>query len=188
LPAIAIPTLFPAVEVSRPPANRGWYFDGGTRLNTPIKPALALGAERVVVVALNSIAGGAAVGGARHRPDLFEAAGQLLQALLVDPLVEDVRALAGVNQRLAGQATGEPARAVAGKRRVPYILVAPEKPDSVGRLAARVAMRTRHRETGREGEIEGLAIFSLEDGRIAEEWSSWDYLGLADQLGIRSGG
>ena len=57
-----------------------------------------------------------------------------------------------------------------------------------GRLAARVAMRTRHRETGREGEIEGLAIFSLEDGRIAEEWSSWDYLGLADQLGIASAG
>ena len=57
-----------------------------------------------------------------------------------------------------------------------------------GRLAARVAMRTRHRETGREGEIEGLAIFSLEDGKITEEWSSWDYLGLADQLGIRSGG
>jgi ketosteroid isomerase-like protein len=53
-----------------------------------------------------------------------------------------------------------------------------------GRLAARVAMRTRHRETGREGEIEGIAIFRLEDGQIAEEWSSWDYLGLAGQLGL----
>lgn len=52
------------------------------------------------------------------------------------------------------------------------------------RLAARVAMRTRHRETGREGEIDVLAIFRLSDGRIAEEWSSWDYLGLANQLGL----
>ena len=52
------------------------------------------------------------------------------------------------------------------------------------RLAARVAMRARHRETRSEGEIEGLAIFRIADGRIAEEWSSWDYLGLADQLGL----
>ena len=53
-----------------------------------------------------------------------------------------------------------------------------------GRLAARVAMRAGHRETGREGEIEGLVILRVEGGRIAEEWSSWDYLGLAEQLGL----
>ena len=46
--------------------------------------------------------------------------------------------LAGVNRRLAGPATGEAPQAVAGKRQVPYIFVAPETPDSVGRLAARV--------------------------------------------------
>ena len=53
-----------------------------------------------------------------------------------------------------------------------------------GRLAARVAMKARHRETGREAEIEGLVILHVEHGRIAEEWSSWDYLGLAEQLGL----
>ena len=40
-------------------------------------------------------------------------------------------------------------------------------------------MRARHRETGREAEIDGLVILRLVGGRIAEEWSSWDYLGLA---------
>jgi len=53
-----------------------------------------------------------------------------------------------------------------------------------GRVAARVVMRARHRETAREGEIEGLAIFRVRRGRVAEEWSSWDYLGLAEQLGL----
>jgi len=35
----AIPALFPAVRL-----DDGWHFDGGTRLNAPIKPALAFGA------------------------------------------------------------------------------------------------------------------------------------------------
>lgn len=52
------------------------------------------------------------------------------------------------------------------------------------RAAARVCMQARHADSGRDVEMEGLAFFRLEDGRIAEEWSSWDYLGLAEQLGV----
>jgi predicted acylesterase/phospholipase RssA len=46
-----MPLLFPAVEVERPRAAADWHVDGGVRLNSPIKPALAMGAERVLVVA-----------------------------------------------------------------------------------------------------------------------------------------
>jgi steroid delta-isomerase-like uncharacterized protein len=53
-----------------------------------------------------------------------------------------------------------------------------------GRVAARVTMHAHHRETGRKGEIGGLVILRLDGERIAEEWSSWDYLGLAQQLGL----
>jgi NTE family protein len=55
LASASIPGAFPAVHVSCPEVARGWYCDGGTRLNTPIKPALALGADRVVVLALSSL-------------------------------------------------------------------------------------------------------------------------------------
>ena len=53
-----------------------------------------------------------------------------------------------------------------------------------GRVAARVTMRARHKETERDAETVGLVILRLDGGRIAEEWSSWDYLGLARQLGL----
>ncbi|MGO9956245.1 MAG: hypothetical protein ACLP50_09745 [Solirubrobacteraceae bacterium] len=55
LASSAIPALFPAERVSEPEPAAGWYFDGGPRLTTPIKPALWLGAKRVIVIALNSV-------------------------------------------------------------------------------------------------------------------------------------
>jgi ketosteroid isomerase-like protein len=53
-----------------------------------------------------------------------------------------------------------------------------------GCVAVRATMHARHKETGREGEMDGIAILRVDGGRIAEEWSSWDYLGLASQLGL----
>ena len=46
----AIPVLFPTVEVTVPRAASGHYTDGGTRLNSPIKPAVDLGADKVIVI------------------------------------------------------------------------------------------------------------------------------------------
>ncbi|QZS52395.1 patatin-like phospholipase family protein [Rhodococcus opacus] len=43
LASAAIPALLPAVDVSTPDAARGWYADGGIRLNAPLKPVLSPG-------------------------------------------------------------------------------------------------------------------------------------------------
>jgi NTE family protein len=123
----AIPGLFPAVHVSAPDVARGWYFDGGTRLNTPIKPALELGADRVVVIGLNSIAPGPQELAGPHRPDVYEASAQVMQALLTDRLVDDMRELAAENVP-----DGD------SDRMIPYIFVAPQKRDEIGAIAARV--------------------------------------------------
>jgi steroid delta-isomerase-like uncharacterized protein len=56
-----------------------------------------------------------------------------------------------------------------------------------GCVAVRATMHASHEETGREGEIDGIALLRFEGGRIAEEWSSWDYLSLANQLGLARG-
>jgi NTE family protein len=129
----AIPGVFPAVHVERPTVARGWYFDGGTRLNTPIKPAISLGARKVVVIGLNSIAAGPPALASRKRPDLYAGAAQLLQAVLVDPLVNDVRTLAKVNtlvRRRPDEAGDD--------RALPYIFVAPEEREAIGERAVKM--------------------------------------------------
>ena len=133
----AIPGLFPAVHVGSPERARGWYFDGGTRLNTPIKPALELGADRVVVIGLNSIAPGPEELAGPHRPDVYEATAQIMQALLTDRLADDMRELASENMP-----DGD------GERLIPYIFVAPQKRDELGAIAARV---WRERYSGTRG-------------------------------------
>jgi NTE family protein len=130
----AIPGIFPAVHLESPQRARGWYWDGGTRLNTPIKPVLALGAERVIVLGLNSIAAGPAELAGEWRPDLVAGATQYLQAMFADPLAHDVRTLAGINRALAEDGGGE----AEGRSPIPYIFIAPRKRDSIGAIAQRV--------------------------------------------------
>jgi NTE family protein len=129
----AIPAAFPAVEVTEGPAA-GWYFDGGTRLNAPIKPALSFGAERVIVVGLNSIAPPEERIAGPDRPDLFAGAAHVIDALLADPLVEDMQTLTTINE-LVGE-RGSP-----DHRRVPYIFIAPPERDTIGRIARDVFRR-----------------------------------------------
>jgi NTE family protein len=156
----AIPILFPPVRVEHPSEARGWYFDGGTRLNTPIKPALDLGAQRLIVIATDSVAEPSKRPG-RHDsqpPDFGDGALHVLEGMLVDPVVEDMRILGNINMffadrgnesserrgspgRRASDRPTERYRAARGKppyRCIPYIFVAPEKRGAIGRLATEV--------------------------------------------------
>jgi steroid delta-isomerase-like uncharacterized protein len=56
-----------------------------------------------------------------------------------------------------------------------------------GNVAVRATMHACHEETGKEGEIDGIAILRFDGDRIAEEWSSWDYPDLVNQLGLGEG-
>jgi NTE family protein len=142
----AIPILFPPVEVTRPAEARGWYVDGATRLNTPIKPAIDLGAQRLVVVGTGSLLPPPKHPG-RHdapEPDFGTSALHLLQGALADPLVEDMRKLGEINSFYTGaQATPGAARERGANgrpnyRRIPYIFVAPRRADAIAKLASKI--------------------------------------------------
>lgn len=140
----AIPILFAPVRVERPELARGWYSDGGTRLNAPIKPALDLGADRLVVVSTASLSEPDTHPG-RHDsdpPGLRDAAVNLLHGALLDTLVEDLRALGNIN---AFFADGDPgaqryrhARAKRPYRQVPFMFVGPRRRDTISALAAEI--------------------------------------------------
>lgn len=148
LASASIPVLWAPTHIASPAHASGWYFDGGTRMNTPIKPLLDLGADRLVIVAVDSAAGPVLV---RERddeglapPDLGDGMLHLLEGTLVDPLIEDLVKLGNVNAFFVGDEAGPGPRlyrTMRGKapyREVPYIFVGPERRGAVGELAVQV--------------------------------------------------
>ncbi len=144
----AIEALFPAVEVRTPADRAGWYGDGGAQLNTPIKPALTLGAERVVVIGLNSLQ--PPPDPVLARPGVFDGLALILQAMLANQLAHDIQTLATINCCLGCAPTPPepvvPTPTPAGAYRpVPYIFVAPADRYAVGRVAMEVWARNAHK-------------------------------------------
>lgn len=131
----AIPIVFPPVRVPEPASRSGWYLDGGIRLNAPLKPALDLGCDAVVVVATHPDSFAVDPEGPGHeRPDVDDALVMLMDAALVDRMVEDVRTLGKVNELVDGGGQ----RSGSGRRMsvVPHLFLGPPARDTLGRLAA----------------------------------------------------
>ncbi|MGY1690651.1 patatin-like phospholipase family protein [Geodermatophilus sp. SYSU D01105] len=148
----AIPVVFPPVRVTEPPERAGWYLDGGVRLNAPLKPALDLGCDAVVVAATHPDSYAVDPGTAHHdRPDVDDALVMLLDAALVDRMVEDLRTLTRVNELVAaggrGRSTGRPLSVV------PHLFAGPPERATLSRLAADVY---REHFTGLRGALRTL--------------------------------
>ncbi len=137
LASAAIPVLFPAVRLEDPQVACGWHMDGGVRLNTPLKPALSLGADAVIVVGTHPVdhpASSSSGTADPRRPDVDDALVQLIDAALVDRMVEDVRTLTTVNELVEGggqRTTGRRPLTV-----VPWLFFGPDERRTLGALAA----------------------------------------------------
>jgi NTE family protein len=105
LASAAIPILFPPVAV----AGR-WFMDGGVRYNTPLSPALALGAESLLIVTVR-----AASDVHEDAPEgLFAGFGQIvgkvLDSVFLDRVGYDLDRLARINDWLASMDEVAPAQ------------------------------------------------------------------------------
>jgi NTE family protein len=184
LASAAIPLLFPAVRVAST-----YYADGGLRLNTPMAPALRLGADRVLVVALRQEASQAddAALSEQHVADygsplfLF---GKVLNALLLDHLDTDLARMHVMNEILAHgeKAFGadfvdkinEVALRERGQayRRIDDLVIRPSA--DMGRLAGQILVNMS--EAKSRSALIRLAARNLTDGERTPESDLLSYL------------
>lgn len=144
LASSAIPVAFPPVRLTEPDDAEGWYVDGGIRLNTPLHPAVGLGATKIVVISATAATYSAPLPPdlTECTPDIADAAAQVLNAALADRTTEDIAALRRTN-RLVGQAAkaGRPhlltARSGRPYRPIELMTVSPA-PGHMGRLATEI--------------------------------------------------
>jgi NTE family protein len=146
----AIPLLFAPVEVRRPRSTWDYYIDGGTRMNSPLKPALALGAQRIVVVGFEPFDAAPAPIGAPLPPVIGDVAANVLEGLLYDQVGADLRRLGAVNSFFVDGAGAGPSNSARSYRlargrkpyqRISYALITPKRRGELGRAAEEVYER-----------------------------------------------
>lgn len=142
LASAAIPLLFPPVEV-----DGRLYMDGGVRQNTPIAPALRLGATHVFAVGLSrEVRGLEGTAQAQVLPSASFVIGKILNAFLLDHVTTDLEVLTRVNtlirdgERAFGPDFLDRINAEAAKRnafpfkKVESLVIRPS--EDIGRMAA----------------------------------------------------
>jgi len=206
LASAAIPVLFPTVRI-----DDSYFADGGLRLNTPLSPALRLGADRILVIALRGGATGGRAGDAEARRverfgnPLF-LFGKVLNALLLDHVESDLshmRLLNDILRRVRDAGGGEALRAVnttvERERGQPFkivddLVVRPSR--DLGHLAGEIAHASREARST-SGPIRMLlGVLGLEGSALEADLLSYLYfdaaytvplmeLGYADAAGMR---
>jgi NTE family protein len=201
----AIPLLFRPIRI-----ERSWFVDGGVRLNVPLAPAIRLGAERVLVVALRHKARARQPtrGDGAEPPTTAAQLGRILNALLLDHTDYDLERLRKINALLAqgrrafGPAFEETLAAISDHEATPMrevrdLVIRPSRDVGLlarahaerrvrrlrrGTLASRLLRRAAADAEAAEDGAADLASYLLFDREFADELIA---LGWADARAMR---
>ena len=139
LASAAIPFLFPPVKI-----KARWYMDGGVRNNTPLSPALRMGAESLFIVKVSGLDKQLSV--LDEYPGIGHVLGKLLDTMFVDRVAYDLDRLDRINDMaLALSSLGPEIERQAldafqgrGRPRYRYVPYAAVRPSiDLGQLAAK---------------------------------------------------
>ncbi len=97
LASAALPLIFPIIRI-----NRQFYGDGSLRQNTPMSPAIRLGADRLLVLSVHSPPGkrpspGTHLAQYEAEPTLADILGRLVDVLFEDKLSYDLEQMRRIN-------------------------------------------------------------------------------------------
>lgn len=146
LASAAIPLLFPPVEI-----DGRWYIDGGLGMNTPVRPALRFGADKLLVVSVRkhlTVFQGERIARERGRnaPTWAQVVGKTMNAVLLDRANHEVERIERVNeilrwgtQRYGEEFAVELGRLLHGERGAPWREIDPMLVDPSSDLGALAA-------------------------------------------------
>lgn len=163
LASSALPLGFPPVWVGEPADHAGWYVDGGVRLNSPLRPAISVGMDRLVIIdSMPTDCGGELppTPAGEPIPPVSESAALLLDSVLGDQLAEDVRSVMATNHLVEqAEEAGMTLTAPDGTplRSVPLMLVSPE-PGELSSLAGDIIEEKTSKPLGPIRESEDYAL------------------------------
>lgn len=189
----AIPWVFPSVEV-----DGEIYFDGGLKLNTPISPAIRLGADRLLVISLKSPKQSRPKNDnhsdrIEHYPSAIFLLGKILNAFMLDKTDYDLKRLERYNAMIEmtrahnqsgiSEAFGEKMSSMRGEpyRKIDTFVIAPSEDLATiagrhlktGTAASRAggvfAPLLQHLGESSEGEANDLLSYLLFDGEFAND-------------------
>jgi NTE family protein len=132
----AIPIFFPAILV-----DGSFYGDGCVRMNTPLSPAIHMGAKKIIAIGvrhersikkvtdLNSST-------SSHYPHLAEVGSVLLNAMFLDALEYDVEKMERINQAIQLIPDQNAARIPSQLRDIPTMVIKPSQ--DLGNIVAEV--------------------------------------------------
>ncbi len=154
LASAAIPLLFPPVEV-----GGRWYMDGGVRYNTPLGPALGLGADALFIVSVRAVEEAQLSAPAGEFSGFGQIVGKVLDSVFLDRIAFDLDRLTRINDMISaighagGDALVEGVRgslAALGRPRYRQVTFAHVRPRTdLGALAARHLVEAQaHRPFG----------------------------------------
>jgi NTE family protein len=151
LGSAAVPVIFPLIRI-----DNHYFGDGSLRQNTPLNPALHVGAERVLVISMfksppHGESAAEAMAPAGVEPTLGDISGQLLNSLFLDKLDFDMQQLRRINfllqdmQTLFGadalerlnahrQSLSIPGKSLSALRKIRSFVIKPS--ENIGAIAA----------------------------------------------------
>jgi NTE family protein len=136
LASSAIPVAFPPVRLGSNEDN-SWHMDGGVRLNAPLKPAITLGAQRLVVISTDVAHYRSAShnGSGQLSPSLQDSVEQVMRGAMGDRMIEDLNTLARTNLLL--DSGGQGAKSATGREYqvIPFLFGGPPVSEDIGAVA-----------------------------------------------------